>query len=106
MLGCTSHYYKFPACITRSINSKYYSIPYYYIIIILIACMLVVYFVQMYFIATIIRTIYYYNCLPMYIQLPLFMYTIITLLLECSYIATLENYIVLMISVKLHVKVI
>ena len=31
MLGCASHYYKFPAYITRAINSKYYGNPCYYI---------------------------------------------------------------------------
>ena len=30
VLGCASHYYNFPTCITRTINSKYYSHPYCY----------------------------------------------------------------------------
>ena len=39
VLGCTSHYYKFPACITGTINSKYYSNPYYYVhILIMVVC--------------------------------------------------------------------
>ena len=28
--GAAEHYYKFPACITSAINSKYYSKPYCY----------------------------------------------------------------------------